>query len=234
VGDRIIEPCVLHYNLPLSAPWIKKSPIVSNGITNLPKGVSIMNGAVEKLTITSLLTGLKDYYNINVDCDPANTRVPANSTQECADFLVIGGSHAMKTARELEKLGKKVQTFHVPNYRASSVHSGKIKEGLEKCTITKQTILVLQVFDNGYYMVSTEDGGFFPMHKGPDGVRHAIRELMMIPKEWQWRLYEQVEKDLEMLRKRQPHHDPGPVAALHGQAVLFHQGPHAWTQRGRV
>jgi hypothetical protein len=49
----------------------------------------------------------------------------------------------MKTTRELEKMGMKVQTAHEQNYRASSVHSGKIKEGLEKCTISKQTVLVL-------------------------------------------------------------------------------------------
>jgi hypothetical protein len=89
----------------------------------------------------------------------------------------------------------------MPNYRASSVHAGKLKESLDKMQIGETMVLVLQLFDNGIFMVSTEEGGYIPMHKGVDGILHAIGDLEVVPKDLQWRLFEQVAKDLEMFKK---------------------------------
>jgi hypothetical protein len=45
-------------------------------------------------------------------------------------------------------------------------------------------------------MVTTDEGGLLPMHKGTDNIHHAIGDLVVIPKEMQWKLYEQVEQEL--------------------------------------
>jgi hypothetical protein len=50
-------------------------------------------------------------------------------------------------------------------WKASPAHAGKLAESLDKLNISANTVLVLQVFDNGVYMVSTEDGGNIPMHR---------------------------------------------------------------------
>jgi hypothetical protein len=52
----------------------------------------------------------------------------------------------------MKKRGLSVQLVKIPGYRASAIHSGKLKEQLEGVTITDNTIIVLQIFDNGSYM----------------------------------------------------------------------------------
>jgi hypothetical protein len=121
--------------------------------------------------------------------------------QDNWDYLVVSGNHACKTEDQMTKRGLKVQLLHLPNYRASPVHAGKLKESLDKLKIGENTVLVLQLFDNGIFMVSTEEGGYIPMHKAVDGKLHAIGDREVVPKDLQWRLFEQVEKDIERYKK---------------------------------
>jgi hypothetical protein len=138
---------------------------------------------------------------VKIDTDPSTSRAHAALVNEDWDYLVIGGNHANKTADQMFKRGLKVQVVSMPNYRASPVHAGKLKESLDKLQIGVNTVLVLQLINNGIYRVSTEEGGYIPMHKGVDGILHAIGDLEVIPKDLQWRLFEQVAKDLEKFKK---------------------------------
>jgi hypothetical protein len=152
--------------LPLNLPNLKKSSVFSAGPTNLPKSVVPVPELVEKLIVTSLLIDIKTMLGYNIDTDPSTNRGPANSKQECRDYIVIGCSHAEKTAEQMMKRGLSVQLVKIPGYRASAIHSGKLKEKMEGITITDKTILVLQIFDNGSYMVSTDEGGPFANAQG--------------------------------------------------------------------
>jgi hypothetical protein len=170
------------FKLPLNLPNIKRSSVFSPGPTNLPKSVVPVPEHTEKLIITSLFRNIKENLGYKLDTDPSTDRNLANSSSECQDFVVIGCSHAEKTANQMRKRGLQVQLIHIPNYRASAVHSGKIREALEKCTINRNTVLILQIFDNGNYMVATDEGGLIPMHKGIDDTYHAIGDLVAVPK----------------------------------------------------
>jgi hypothetical protein len=170
-------------------------------MTNLPISVVPASPATEKLAITTMLISLKDNFGIDVNTDPKFDRNPTNSPKECCDYLVIGSEHAELTANQMKKRGLNVQTVILLNYRASTIHVGKIREELAKCTVSRDTIVVLQLFDNGLFMVATEEGGLIPMHKDPSGTIHAIGELVLVPKEWQWKLYDQIEKELTDLKE---------------------------------
>jgi hypothetical protein len=89
----------------------------------------------------------------------------ANSSLECLDNLVVGGSSAAKLTSELASSGAKCQHLLLPNYRASSIHAGKIREGLSKHSIGEQTVIVLQCFDDDAFMKATEEGGLLPLSK---------------------------------------------------------------------
>jgi hypothetical protein len=63
--------------------------------------------------------------------------------------------------------GIQVQVISLPNYGASPIHAGTVQKKLGSCRITNKTLLVLQLFNNGFYMAGTDEGGFLPVHKGP-------------------------------------------------------------------
>jgi hypothetical protein len=169
-----------------------KSCVYSKGPTNLPAGVEPFSEATEKLIIITLLQSLNEKLKLRLDCDPATTRSDANSINECNDFVIIGG-----TCEALKAGGKKVQLVYLPNYRTSTVHGGKLREALETVTITPSTILVLHVFDSGFYLVQTEEGGLIPPCKRADGSVHIDGDLYLISKDMQFCLFKQVMEELQ-------------------------------------
>jgi hypothetical protein len=126
---------------------------------------------------------------LKLDCDISFNRSMANSSLECLDYLVVGGSSAAKLTSELASSGAKCQHLLPPNYRASSLHAGKIREGLAKCSIGEQTVIVLQCFDDAAFMTATEEGGLLPLSKDAQGVLHCFGDLVFIPKELLWKLF---------------------------------------------
>jgi hypothetical protein len=77
-------------------------------------------------------------------------------------FFTVGGHHEEATARMLMERGAKCQHLHLPHYKVSGIHSGKIEEGLKTMEVSKDTNLVIQVFDSVIYMVRTEEGSLIP------------------------------------------------------------------------
>jgi hypothetical protein len=185
------------YKLPMHLPSKVKSCVYSKGPSNLPAGVEPFSEGTEKLIIITLLQSLNEKLKLKLDCDPATTRSDANSINECTDFVIIGGDHSVQTCEALKARGKKVQLVYLPNYRTSTVHAGKLREALETVTITPSTILILQVFDSGFFMVLTEEGGLIPPCKRADGSVHIDGNLHMISKDMQFSLFKQVMDELQ-------------------------------------
>jgi hypothetical protein len=198
-GGREVKVQDIHYMLPLNYPQVKKSPVVSAGITNLPTGVMATDQATEKLVITSLLVNLNEKFKLDLDIDPCTDRIPANSTNECWDLIIIGGSHAEMTAAQLKEKGHKVQMLSLPTYRTSSIHAGKIKEGLKGLTVGRKTAIVVQVFDSGLYMAAME-GSLIPPRKDNAGNYHIDGDLVLAPKELQWKFFQQLADELADLK----------------------------------
>jgi hypothetical protein len=77
---------------------------------------------------------------------------------------------------------------------------GKLEEGLKSITVNSSTVVVVQIFDNGVYMAATEEGGLIPLSKSIDGKYHCFGDLTFAPKEWQWKLFQQVAGELKSLK----------------------------------
>jgi hypothetical protein len=193
-GPKSANPDTLFYKLPLNLPTATKSCVVSAGLTNLPTGVSACLTNIEKQIITSLLANVSDKKYMSTSSP--SIRDTANSPKECR-YLVIGDSHAASTCRALEKLGKKVVHIDAPNYRTSSIHVGKIAESLGKHNITREDILVVQVFDSGLFMAAPKEGGLIPHCKNLDGTYHMHGDLTLLAKDMQYELFKQLFKDIE-------------------------------------
>jgi hypothetical protein len=186
---------VANYKLPLHLPSRVKSCVVSPAM-NLPKKIDPFTEATEKLIIHNLIAGLNDKLGFGLDCDPNTNRAAADSTNECRDFVLIGGDHAKSVGAVLEAEGKRVQMVYLPNYRASAVHCGKMEEAMANITITHSTIIVIQTFDSGFFMVRTEEGSLIPACKRADGSLHIDGDLVMVNKDMQLDLFRQMMEEL--------------------------------------
>jgi hypothetical protein len=186
-GESIVWP---HCNLklPLNLPSRKPTCVAITSST-LPREVPLI---AENLFIGKLVNGLNSKIDAKLDCDPYTARLPANSTSECLDFVIIGGQTAESIARELTATGASCQLLLMPNYRASTVHSGKIEDGLKSLRVNSSTIFVVQIFDSGCFMVRTEEGGLIPICKRADGSYHVDGMLELINTESQYDLFQQV------------------------------------------
>jgi hypothetical protein len=191
-----------HYKLPLGLPNKRKTATYSEGPTNLPKGVGPFPIQTEKLVITSLLGNISEKYKplgIILDCDPFTISANcegANSVKECPNIIVIGGDHAEQTAVALQKSGARVKLLHVPSYRTSQLHAGKLREGLACLAVEADTWLVVQVFDSGLYMASPAEGGLIPPCRRADGNVHVDGNLVLLTKDLQYELFKQIEAEL--------------------------------------
>jgi hypothetical protein len=157
----------------------------------------LITEGTEKLIIVSLVNNLVEKSKLALDSDISFSRTQANSPEECLEYLVVGDTHAGKLAAALTSSGARCQFVQLPIYRASTLHAGKLKEGLAGKLISPKTILVLQLFDNAVYMTATDEGGLIPLSKDVAGKLHCFGELVFAPKELQWKLFSQVANDLK-------------------------------------
>jgi hypothetical protein len=112
-------------------------------------------------------------------------------------YIVIGDIHARGTCTALQKQGLNAVLVDAPNYRTSVVHKGRIAASLDKIQITKEDVLVVQVFDSGLYMAAPEEGGLIPPVKQLDGSYHIHGDFVLLAKEMQYELFKQLLTDLD-------------------------------------
>jgi hypothetical protein len=196
-SDPVVHWSPVHYRLPLNLPSKIRTTTYSEGPANLPGGAAPFGEQTEKLIITSLLSNITDFLGKNgiiIDCDPFNS--VASSTRERRKIVVVGGPHAERTHAALQQRGADAQLLLIPNYRTSSLHAGKIREGLSKLCVEEDTWLVMQVFDSGLFMAAPPDGGLVPPCMRADGKVHVDGDLVLLPKDLQYDLFKQLDSEL--------------------------------------
>jgi hypothetical protein len=193
-GSRSQTLMSVTYKIPLNLGSNKESCVISTGITNLPAGVMPVTEPTERLIVTALLRNLRETFNTNLDIDPVTCRSPtANSPTECWD---IGGAHADRIVAQMRKEGVIAEHLDLPYYRLSTLHAGKVKQGLASRSISASTVIVIQLFDNGLFMTATDEGELMPLRRDPDGKVHSDGDLTLAPKELQWKMFKQLHEEL--------------------------------------
>jgi hypothetical protein len=108
---------------------------------------------------------------------------------ERPNILGIGGDHAELTGAALQQQGAAVQLLHIPSYRSSTLHAGKIREGLASLEVKASTWIVVQVFDSALFMAAPREGGMVPPCRRADGSMHVDGDLIMITKDLQYEFF---------------------------------------------
>ena len=172
-----------------------------SGSTNLPAGVLPLSSEDEAALITTLIGELNA--NLKMDLDPSPDFSPCSRRKKKGPLiLMVGASHAGRTAHALEDEGATVLRAIIPGWRVmkskiqSMVDLMKEKLGEVKgdCTV------IYQLFDNSFHMAKTEEGGLIPAvrESGPGGKFHVQGEAVFAPKELQYAIFNQVKPLLEV------------------------------------
>ena len=133
------------------------------GGVNLPAGVLPLSQEDEKKILLTLIEELDCNLALNLDTRP-NLHPDYVAGRNVAKFLVVGASNAGCTADALERAGLSVTCAIIPGWRCIKLKIGAMTELVqEKLTgIKDPCALVIQMYDNSFYLAKPEEGGLLP------------------------------------------------------------------------
>jgi len=110
-------------------------------------------------------------------------------------FVVIGNSHASRTAAAMREDGLDVIDVIIPACRISAANVEVIRARICKETGSippyKKFCIVFQLFDNAFYFCRGEDGSLTPATKS-SGCFHVHGDSILAPKELQFHAFKQL------------------------------------------
>ena len=146
----------------------------------------------EAAVVTCLVEELSDRLALHLDIPCLNREIMPAAVKTGLHFLVVGSSHADRTAAGLSRTGASVSKLIVPAWRAMkskvTAMADSIKKQLEG--EPNNTVVVLQFLDTSLFMARTEEGGLVPAWKGLDGAYHVDGDSVLVPKELQYNTFQ--------------------------------------------
>ena len=162
-------------------------------LVTLPSSSAPLNQQQEEDLIRTLVGELNQLHMVGLDPSPNSNRVVHRLANQNSAYLVVGSSHAAKTAEALEAGGALVETAVITGWRCYPANverlAGLVKECLSRPDMKEATV-VFQCMDNSFYYARTEDGSILQARRGHDGVFHVDGESILAPKELQFRQFE--------------------------------------------
>jgi len=161
--------------------------MVSEGWGSRPDGVPPLPQAAEKAIVLPLLEQLNEAFSLGLDTAPSFERTVvgigelAQARASGLKYLVIGGSHADRTADALCASGLEVTRLTSSGWRATRTSVALVLDKINK--LPHHDVVVLQGLDNSAYFCLGEDGTMSLPKKGADGRYHVEGELRVANKD---------------------------------------------------
>ena len=134
--------------------------------------------------MVTLIGELNSRMALNLDHEVSFVRDPPVPKEKPNIYIVIGASHAARTAAALEAGGAEVVKLTQPGWRVTrpkaAEMAARVREALEK--VDPNCIAVFQIFDSNFYLARTEEGGLVPICKRINGDYHVDGDLAFAPK----------------------------------------------------
>ena len=189
--------------LPVSL-WSTQKKKWACGATVLPIGAKPTGEKVEKEIVVTLIGELNSRMALNLDPEVSFVRDPPVPKEKPDIYIVIGASHAARTAAALEAGGAEVVKLTQPGWRVTrpkaAEMAGRLREALEK--VDPNCIVVFQIFDSNFYLARTEEGGLVPICKRINGDYHVDGDLAFAPKELKFTIFGDAKPLLEAANGR--------------------------------
>jgi hypothetical protein len=179
-GAGLVQPdTVAKYRLPTSFSDNSYQIWTSSGLTGLPSKVKKFDVNIEVEIIGRLLSDLNQNLGMDLQPNPYYDRKVEKEDLVLPDstvYIVVGGSHALRTANGLARQGKKSIAATIAGWRPTpemiAAILNKITRARGLCPDISKTVCVLQLWDNCNYFVRDEDGGLTAPKKEYDGKYH--------------------------------------------------------------
>ena len=134
-------------------------------IAYLLEPLRLCSQAAEQEIVEALIKELNSRLAVHLDTCISFDRNPAAPSLKPSKYIVVGASHASRTADALAKSGETVTKLTQPGWRitrpkvadfASKLHQLLEKEGAD-CTV------VFEMLDSNFFLAKTEEGGMVPI-----------------------------------------------------------------------
>ena len=166
-------------------------------LVSLPEKIGPLPSVLEKKIVTSLLENLNLSMALDLDLAPNLTRKVEKRVAQGAKgrevYILVGSSHASRTATAMRDSGAEVIEATIPAWRPTAAQIDSIQakltgaiEGLESACV------VFELFDNSFYYAQCDDGSLIPARKGQDGRYHVDGDSVLAPKETQFNLFKKM------------------------------------------
>jgi hypothetical protein len=186
------------YSLPHSIRSGNTVIWVSDKLYNIPGEVTGVSVELEKNILSELINFFNSALAIDLDPAPNLTRmvVSQRSAGKNSTFIVVGNSHAARTAAAIRSAGHNTEAVTFPACRVSATFSEAVRQKLVAAISAvprhHEICIVIQLFDNALYFCRGEDGSLTPAVKLSDGKHHMPGESVLAPKESQFHAFRQL------------------------------------------
>jgi len=182
-----------------------KSTWACPSLVSLPEKLGPISIEQEKKIVQSLVLELNRTMALDLDISPNQNRMVERRSDpnQAETYIVVGSSHASRTAAALKKSGNKVVEVTMPAWRPTTAQIEGLKNKLEKVlgdTAGCQCV-VFEFFDNCFYFAQYDDGSLIPVRKGHDGRYHVDGDSVLAPKETQFNLFKKLLPVLETAKE---------------------------------
>ena len=139
----------------------------------------------------ALIKELNSRLAVHLDTSISFDRNPAAPAWKPGRYIMVGASHASRTADALAASGQTVTKLTQPGWRitrpkvadmASKLHQLLKKEGADYT-------VVFEMLDSNFFLAKTEEGGMVPICWRGSRVYHVDGDLVFAPKELQYSVF---------------------------------------------
>jgi hypothetical protein len=198
------------YRCRLRLPSHQNNPAIhetwSSGDWNeFPNSVRPPKIAEETELYHSIIRDLRNNLALDLEPAPQIERWPLlvhQVKEKKKTMLVVGSSHASKTAGALERAGYDVELLFKPNWRALKNARRDMAQELateicDKLEQKKTDTVVFQLLDSNVYWALQSDGSTISARSGPDNKYHYDGDLITISKSAQHSLFNNIKPIFE-------------------------------------
>ena len=153
------------------------------GASNLPTGAEAVSKEGEREIVSALIRELNARLASNLDPDVSYERTGISPNSKPEKFVVVGASHAGRTADALVGTGAIVYKVVVPGWRIMKQKVAKMCDDLKLVLAEagEDCIVVFQLLDANYFLAKSDEGGLLPICKLITGDYHVEGELAFAP-----------------------------------------------------
>jgi len=191
-GGPAMQEIENRYRLPTGFTNSSNEIWSSSGKSDLPSSVKQFSQEIEMEIVGRLLADLNAQLGLDLHPKPYYDRLVVEEDLEPPDstvYIVVGGSHALRTANALARQGKKSVAATISGWRPTAemitAIINKLKKAREHCIDTSKAVCVLQMWDNSMYFVQDEEGGLSAARPGADGKHHVVGASVFAHKDTQ-------------------------------------------------